>query len=160
MSSYLTLLYFQVTKLVYYKHLTNLRSQTSLTSLQQRRVKGIQQRWIKLYLVAIFSHVLKCGLIYQSTKHYQLLLSSGWFVHALVYLKKQANFILLINWGQACSFKRRSWMTSFNSGLHQFYSSLPPWKPRQLYHSEEAGAGAKTQPTFLTCKLDFILHFK
>lgn len=25
---------------------------------------------------------------------------------------------------------------------------------------EEVGAGAKTQPTVLTCKLDFILHFK
>lgn len=43
---------------------------------------------------AIFSHLLKCGLIYQSTKHYEFLLSSGTLVDTLVCLKKQADLIL------------------------------------------------------------------
>lgn len=107
--------------------------------------------------MAIFGHLLKGGLIYQCTKHYQLLLSSGWLVDALVCLKKQAHFILLINWGQACSFKHRSWMTSFNSGLHQSYSSFSQWKARKLYHSYKRLVEVLKQPTFLACKLDFIL---
>lgn len=43
---------------------------------------------------AIFSHLSKYDLIYQSTKHYEFLLPSGQLVDTLVCLKKQANVIL------------------------------------------------------------------